>query len=465
MSGARWSTQVLQGYLAPEQVGEYYNVPFDMPPRVLRLEVSYTYSQAIASDPLLTGGNTLDIGLFDQRGAEYPGAGFRGWTGSARREFFITADDATPGYLPGPLEAGRWHISLGFYKSAPDGCHYEITLRFLIGDERTTRTEFPPLLKLDDQQGRLSPRPDGWYRGELHCHSWHSDGDAPPDEIVTVAQELGLDFLAITDHNSISHLAALARLDPGNLILIPGVEITTYKGHWNVWGLSEWIDFRTLSPALMEQSIRRAVQLGYLTSCNHPRTAGPPWEFREIRGQHCIEVWNGPWELFNHEALAYWESRLRAGERLVAVGGSDAHFLHKPHIARIGTPTTWAYCPDRPTARGILAGLRAGHAFVSDAPDGVQVYLVSGNAMMGDTIERPSDGRLTVQTRVVNGAGLCLEWCTAQGVVAQTVISEQDQTLSTTVPVAQTPYVRAQVVENGSTGSIVRALTNPLYLK
>lgn len=465
MSGAQWVTQVLQGYLSPEQVGEYYNVPFDMPPHVQRLEVSYTYSQAIASDPLLTGGNTLDIGLFDQRGAEYPGAGFRGWTGSARREFFITADDATPGYLPGPLEAGRWHISLGFYKSAPDGCHYEITLRFLIGEGQREQVQFPRLLGLDDRQGTPPARPDGWYRGELHCHSWHSDGDADPREIVAAAQALGLDFLAITDHNSISHLAALARLDPGNLILIPGVEVTTYKGHWNVWGLDQWIDFRTLNPALMEQSIRRAVQLGYLTSCNHPRTAGPPWEFKEITGQHCIEVWNGPWELFNHEALAYWESRLRAGERLVAVGGSDAHFLHKAHVARIGTPTTWVYCPERLTARGILAGLRAGHAFISKAPDGARVYLSSGEAMMGDTVARPPDGRLTVRVRVVNGAGLTLELCTAQGVVARMTISEQDQAFDATVPVAQTPYVRAQVVEDEPTGNIVQALTNPLYLK
>ena len=99
-----------------------------------------------------------------------------------------------------------------------------------------------------------------------------------------------------------------------------------------MWGLDEWIDFRTLTPDLMSQSIRRAVDLGYLTSCNHPRAMGPPWEFKAITGRRCIEVRNGPWQLFNSKSLAYWESRLRGGERLVAVGGSDAHFLSRPAL-------------------------------------------------------------------------------------------------------------------------------------
>jgi hypothetical protein len=464
MSGARWTEQRLEGYLAPDQAQQYHNVPFEMPEGVHRLEVSYEYSHAIGSDPHLTGGNTLDIGLFDQRGAAYPGRGFRGWTGSARSTFFIAHDDATPGYLPGPLDPGEWNVSLGFYKSAPEGCHYTIALRFLIG-ENSESPALPTLLTLANSRASLPARAGGWYRGELHCHSHHSDGDSDPRDLIATAKALGLDFLAITDHNSISHLAALAALDPGELVLIPGCEVTTYKGHWNVWGLEEWIDFRTLTPDLMRQSIRRAVELGYLTSCNHPRAMGPPWEFKAITGQHCIEVWNGPWQLFNSESLAYWESRLRNGERLVAVGGSDAHYLSRPHIARIGTPTTWIYCPDAPTAASLLDGLRAGHAFISDAPDGPQVYLECGDAMMGDGVPRPADGSLDVSARVVNGAGLRLEFHSAEGRLAQVGIYSENQSIRLTVPVTNTPYLRAQLVETAGEPGMVRALTNPIYIE
>ena len=102
------------------------------------------------------------------------------------------------------------------------------------GSSSGSSAAFPPLLNLDTPQPSLAARPDGWYRGELHCHSQHSDGDSPPTDLIAEAQKLGLDFLAITDHNNISHLAVLARQNPSNLVLIPGFEVTTYipgEGH------------------------------------------------------------------------------------------------------------------------------------------------------------------------------------------------------------------------------------------
>jgi hypothetical protein len=360
------------------------------------------------------------------------------------------------------LDPGIWHIALGFYKSAPDGCHYHITLRFLHGDVLSSPV-YPLTLTLKNSVSTPPVRDSGWYRGELHCHSHHSDGDSDPHDLIAAAKALGLDFLAITDHNSISHLAALAQLDPGDLALIPGCEVTTYKGHWNVWGLEEWIDFRTLTPALMSASIQRAVDLGYLTSCNHPRTAGPPWVFQESAGQHCVEVWNGPWQLFNSEALAFWESRLRSGERLVAVGGSDAHFLSRPHIAKIGTPTTWIYCPEQPTATNLLAGLRAGHAFISAAPEGPQLDLSSDYTMMGEVITCPASGQLAISVQVVGGAGQRLELWGSAGIMAQVTVTANVQTVELELPVAQTPYIRAQLVEPED--NQVYALTNPIYIE
>jgi hypothetical protein len=457
---------ILEGFATPEQAGSYLSLPFEMPPGVGRLEVHYEYSAAIGADPHLTGGNTVDIGLFDERGDAFLDAGFRGWTGSARREFFITPAEATPGYVAGPLTPGMWAVSLGFYKVAPQGCHYRVTIRFFPGVASEPSHRFPELLNLNSPNCDLPPRPGGWYRGELHCHTYHSDGDSSPAEVIAAAEALGLDFLAITDHNSIGHLADLAALGPQKVVLIPGCEVTTYKGHWNIWGLDAWNDFRVLTPEHMSQSIQQAVRRGYLTSCNHPRTYGPPWEFEDVGGYHCVEVWNGPWQLFNYEALSFWEKRLRRGERLVAVGGSDAHFLKQEHIARIGTPTTWIHCPGDPTAAGLLAGLRAGHVFISDAPNGPQVYLSTNNAMMGDTLARPVDGELTVQVRVVKGKGLVLELHDAANRLQSLPVRTADEAFTLQLTsVATTPYIRAQLVEPDTVPPTIRALTNPLYLR
>jgi len=453
MSAEAPQERILEGYFAPEQAGNYSHVPFEMPEGVCRLEVAYSYDHAIGSDPLLTGGNTVDIGLFDPRGVAYPGRGFRGWTGSARSELFITPTEATPGYLPGPLLPGTWYVSLGFYKSAPEGCHYRVTLRFSFGAVEEAQA-MPPLLTLDDAQTRLQKRPDGWYRGELHCHSLHSDGDSPPAALIAQAQALGLDFLSITDHNAISHLVELAALGPQALTIIPGCEVTTYKGHWNVWGLDEWIDFRTLTPELMRASIQRANDLGYVTSCNHPRPYGPPWEFMDVLNQQCIELWNGPWELFNQAALDLWEVQIRQGRRVVAVGGSDAH----------GTPTTWVYCPGPPSAVALLDALRAGHAFVSEGADGPRLTMSAGPAMMGDAIPRPPDARLLLTVRAVGGAGSTLEVRGAPGCLLQYPVTGPDEVITLTLDVSSTAYVRAQLV-SGADSDLLRALTNPIYLR
>ena len=41
-----------------------------------------------------------------------------------------------------------------------------------------------------------------WYRGDLHCHSRHSDGDAPLSEIIAYLEKTGLDYFAVTGEHS-----------------------------------------------------------------------------------------------------------------------------------------------------------------------------------------------------------------------------------------------------------------------
>jgi hypothetical protein len=449
---------VLEGTADEAQTLSYVYLPFEVPEGTGRIDVEYSYSAAIGSDPHLTGGNTVDIGIFDPRGIEFMSEGYRGWSGSARRSFFIARDEATPGYLPGPIQAGTWHICLGLYKVAPEGCQYEVKVQ-LSPAESESAVAFPVLLPLRESGGRR--KESGWYKGELHCHTYHSDGDSDPADVVRVAESLGLDFLAITDHNNRSQLAALNTTETP-LMLIPGYEVTTYYGHWNIWGDEGWIDFRILSPERMHDAMQEAIKRGYLVSCNHPRPYGPEWVFTEVEDYACVEVWNGPWELFNHEALRFWEARLREGKRRVAVGGSDAHFHKREHIARIGQPTTWIYCPGEPSSAGLLAALRKGHAFISESPTGAQLHLSAGDAMMGDTIARPADGSLQVQVRVIDGAGLQLDLIGANGCLARELVQDNDQSFEFVVALENTSYIRAQLVKPET--EHVCALTNPIYV-
>jgi predicted metal-dependent phosphoesterase TrpH len=452
-------TLILVGEIAPEQQWKYVYLPFDVPENIGRIDVRYSYDAVIHSDPHLTGGNTLDIGIFDSRGYEPHSAGYRGWTGSNKSSFFIALDAATPGYMPGTIQPGVWNIILGPYKVAADGCHYRVEITLTRAENH--EAEFPPLLQVSDIPGQRN-HADGWYKGELHCHTFHSDGDSSPEEIVRRAESLDLDFLAVTDHNNRSQTISLVNLDT-NLILIPGYEVTTFYGHWNIWGDNGWVDFRVQSAENLQQFIETATSRGYLVSCNHPRPYGPDWAFAEVGGFKCVEVWNGPWQLLNTSCLNFWETRLKQGERLTAVGGSDHHFSKRDHIAKLGHPTNYIYCLEPPSAASLLQAMRTGHVFVTESPTGPRLILRSGTALMGDVVMKPINKKLAVSLEITGGEETRLELIGSNGLLADVALSSGDEMLELALNVADTLYVRAQLI-NPATGD-VRALTNPIYVE
>lgn len=66
---------------------------------------------------------------------------------------------------------------------------------------------------------------------DMHIHSTHSDGTKTVEEILKKAEELGLDFIAITDHEN---CGAYQEIEEKNLkqyyhgTIIPGVELKAY---------------------------------------------------------------------------------------------------------------------------------------------------------------------------------------------------------------------------------------------
>jgi hypothetical protein len=62
-------------------------------------------------------------------------------------------------------------------------------------------------------------------KADLHCHSYFSDGECAPAEILQMALERQVDILALTDHDTLEgykELAVLAKDSP--IKIIPGIE-------------------------------------------------------------------------------------------------------------------------------------------------------------------------------------------------------------------------------------------------
>ncbi|MBU1879535.1 MAG: CehA/McbA family metallohydrolase, partial [Chloroflexi bacterium] len=375
---------IFRGTLTPASAREYGYFPFQVPPGTTRLEVSYEYEHQ-GDDAV------LDIGLFGPGGIaggiDFLTGDFRGWSGAFRREFVVAQDHATPGYVPGPLHAGQWHVVLGLQKMTRPTSTFQVTVRVYTGPDRaSTQSDARP--RVEPATARPQPR---WYAGDLHLHSIHSDGENTIPELAAAAQARGLDFLALTDHNTVSHVPHLAAAGLADVLIIPGEEITTYYGHANVWGLDRWLDFRLQTPADAAALIAEVHRRGGLISINHPKDEGPNWDWKAVRGFDCVEVWQSLWWVSNYQALAWWDELLRQGERVAAVGGSDIHRVRTPeriYPHELGNPTTWVWA-DSHTQEAILEGIRRGHVFVNADPAGVMVTFTARTGdgrefMMGD---------------------------------------------------------------------------------
>jgi len=248
------------------------------------------------------------------------------------------------------------------------------------------------------------------------------------------------DILGVTDHNGVSHHAAYA-VAAGSVLVVPGVEVTTYRGHWNAWGTDVPHDFLDASDEAVETAMRAAAASGAVVSVNHPKPLGPAWEYERARGYHAIEAWNGPWALDNDRSLRSWNDHLTRGERIVAVGGSDAHEIRAPGPRRLGLPTTWIRAGERPTVPAVLEAIRRGDVFLSVSPAGPQIYL-----------EREGDA---VRARVVGARGATLR-IVADGAVAHVLTLERDDA-EHLVATPEARYVRAEV--RAPDGSVL-ALSN-----
>src|SRR6266511_1091617 len=126
-------------------VPDFVYLPVQVPSGVRQLDVSYGYDRPAV--PPGVPGNALDIGIFDQRGHELGDhSGFRGWSGGFRDSFSISNSQATPGYLPGPIEPGTWNVVLGPYTVAPAGLNWtvQITLTFGERGRRSSPTSHRP---------------------------------------------------------------------------------------------------------------------------------------------------------------------------------------------------------------------------------------------------------------------------------------------------------------------------------
>jgi hypothetical protein len=450
-------TKTITGTLRPD-VPDWYYLPVDVPRGVREIEVVYSYDRPQV--PPGAKGNALDIGMFGPAGYQLGNArGFRGWSGGFRDRFTISATEATPGYLAGPIERGRWHVILGPYTVAQQGLNYrvDVTLRFGEPGPR-----FEPNPAPDTAPGK--DRGHAWYRGDGHLHTVHSDGRRTPAELAAAARAAGLDFFVSTEHNTATASLQWGEHAGEDLLIVNGEEVTTRSGHWPAWGLPAgiWIDWRYRADDRggFRRFADQVHDAGGLVVAAHPFAPcfACSWEF-SYELADVVEVWNGPWTPDDEAAVTAWDSLLRGGRFVPAVGNSDAHnpdqVVALPHNVVLA---------DGLRPRRLLDGFRAGRNWIAEsaavslsytATDGERTAGIGGRLRVGTgtevTFEVTVGGVPGTSVRLLNQNGP--QWSEPVGESGSATVRWKTQSRYST-------WVRAEVRR----ADAMVALTNPIFL-
>jgi hypothetical protein len=397
---------VLKGDVSGAQNKTYFDIPFTVPAGTHRISVDFQYTGKEERA-------TLDLGIADPER-------FRGESGGNKSHFTISETDATPSYLPGAILPGRWRLLIAVPNLRPQTVsHYQAEVRFNSREEDASFTQHP----LDTGKR--------WYRGDLHMHTANSDGSCqsqsgrvvpcPVFLTVQTAAARGLDFIAITDHNADSQNEALRELQPyfDRVLLIPGREMTTFHGHFNIFGVTQFIDYRVTPGGLdLNTVLRDIISKGGIASVSHAESPGGEvcmgcrWEPAadvDMNLFAAVEVINGARIMFS--STGYWDKQLRDGNHLAAIGGSDSHNATNPPgpPGSIGWPTT-AVEADELSVPAILKGIRAGRTFVDltasrDKEIDIEADSGATHARMGETLALSGPAAVHVIVHTAGCAG------------------------------------------------------------
>lgn len=341
---------VLDHLVEKSREGKYYTLPFSVPAGVNAITVTYTYPKRSSEK------NIIDLGLEDEQGK------FLGWSGSSRDSVTVGEFSSTPGYLMQPIEPGEWKILVGAYHISAEGVpvHYEIS---------------------------FCKKTSQWLYGDLHVHSDASDGQHSIYELACKAKKIGLDFLAVTNHNNYVENFYLPKV-PG-LTLIPGVEWTHYLGHMNFLGIKQPFtgSFVANDKEAMQRITREAREHHALVSVNHPKCPICPYLWEDDSSFQLMEIWNGPMRRANRDAIQWWTQLLCEGRRIPAVGGSDYH--RDRDIVKMANPVTAVYSVSSST-EDIMDAIEHGHCYVISNIHGVKLEMHCGDKIFGDVV---NDGR------------------------------------------------------------------------
>ncbi len=248
--------------------------------------------------------------------------------------------------------------------------------------------------RIPHPSARVGPLVDSGYReavGVIHIHSTYSDGSLPLEAIAKIANAQNLDFLIVTDHDTLQAKRDGKEGRYGNTLVLVGEEVSTEGGHYLALRVGKEIP-RQRDPQWTIEAVSAQGGLGFIA---HPFWPRRPWKDFGVRGFTGMEIYNavqdvseenpiwlGFWTVMvgsefsllnwldrSEESLALWDQLLLQGNRVVGIGSPDAHGLQRfglrlgPYGTMFRLVRTHLLLKDL-SAQALYDALSRGHAFV-----------------------------------------------------------------------------------------------------
>lgn len=131
--------------------------------------------------------------------------------------------------------------------------------------------------------------PGARYSGAIHVHSTYSDGGGTVADIVRAGQNAGLDFLVLTDHDTLQPRFDGHQGYHGGLLLLVGEEVNTSAGHLLSLGVGR--DVSQDGPLGLPALIEEISESGGVSIAAHP-TGRRPWTDWTVEKMDGLELLN-----------------------------------------------------------------------------------------------------------------------------------------------------------------------------
>ncbi len=240
--------------------------------------------------------------------------------------------------------------------------------------------------------------------GDVHTHTIFSDGANTVQEMKEMADICGLDFVFITDHQSLKQ----KRYFDEKRGLWFGQEPVSAGHHI---GLLNPVRLFTPKCNSLEKDYKRAKKIAPFVFIPHPVGWGHSNWYSDkvikslwnLGNEISLEILNGyrkltsAYDEFNEKSVKILEMLLKDGRHVSVVGGSDAHVN-----CTIGT--TWTgICSRDFSLNSVINALSEGHSFASEAP---LLWLSCGQSVMGDEICKKRGTKVNINFACCDSLGL-----------------------------------------------------------